>query len=621
MLLESRASDEGDTQMGFHSLLGVSTHIRTALIRFNFTPLWQWLPRRGMGKTNTNTEGGRLTRKAVWKKYGRTMHFLTLEFEEDSVEVSFRNDYLRRNKRLVEYGSFGIFLSAASVSLMYDVLAEPFLLIAPIFLMKWAFIVFCRDLAMRHFQTAINLCCLSALTAQILLITFGYPRVLDDWDREKGRYCIRGEGECAELGGKSEGWKRLEPTTGIMVFLVLIISVYRIRFHYFLQYVLYFLCLFESTSVLVSCMPYDMHGFRRKGILLDPEKDANLILQRVGDCPQHIPRASSTIFVSVLLCVLSYTLEVLQRKDFILASMVFKEHNRSEALLHNILPNSIVEKLKKKGISDIASYEACAYDEVTVLFADVVSFTTMSAMIDPTDLVALLNQMFTAFDEIAVANGVEKIKTIGDCYMAATGVPIAMKLHAKAMARFGLQMLQKVADGSLINPNSGEPIQVRVGMHSGACVAGVIGHKKFAYDIWGDAVNTASRMESHGKPMHLHCSAATRSLIHDDFQCEPREVMKVKGKGDMQTYFVTEEFPHAKNRVYRKQTPTSSVQTVELADALERAREQLPPEKMNDLLATFTNQIRRKLRPGKRLSLDEGMGSFSAAQVHFAVEQ
>merc|ERR1719473_318000 len=106
-----------------------------------------------------------------------------------------------------------------------------------------------------------------------------------------------------------------------------------------------------------------------------------------------------------------------------------------------------------------------------------------------------------------------------------------MRLHAKAMARFGLQMLAKVKEGALRNPKTDLPIEVRVGMHSGPCVAGVIGHKKFAYDIWGDAVNTAARMESHGEPMKLHCSVDTYELLKDDFECEAREPMKVKGKG------------------------------------------------------------------------------------------
>merc|ERR1712048_1047157 len=122
--------------------------------------------------------------------------------------------------------------------------------------------------------------------------------------------------------------------------------------------------------------------------------------------------------------------------------------------------------------------------------------------------------------------------------MAAAGLPSPNTMHAQAMARFGLQMLAVMSKGALVNPASGEPIQVRVGIHSGPCVAGVIGHKKFAYDIWGDAVNTAARMESHGEAMRLHCSSDTRLLLGDEFKCVPRAPMKVKGKGEMETYFV-----------------------------------------------------------------------------------
>merc|ERR1712217_636003 len=120
--------------------------------------------------------------------------------------------------------------------------------------------------------------------------------------------------------------------------------------------------------------------------------------------------------------------------------------------------------------------------------------------------------------------------------MAAAGLPVENPMHAQAMARFGLEMLSMMRRGQLKNLATGEPLQVRIGIHSGPCVAGVIGQKKFAYDIWGDAVNTAARMESHGEPMRLHCSGDTYALLTNDFMCESREPMAVKGKGLMQTY-------------------------------------------------------------------------------------
>lgn len=144
-------------------------------------------------------------------------------------------------------------------------------------------------------------------------------------------------------------------------------------------------------------------------------------------------------------------------------------------------------------------------------------------------------------DAVAEKNGVEKIKTIGDCYMAAAGLPLANPTHALTMARFGLQVIQAIGEGDIKNPVTDEPLQVRAGMHSGSCVAGVIGSRKFAYDVWGDTVNTASRMESYGVPLRIHCSKDTQELIKDYFICEQRPPMEIKGKGVMQTYFVNGE--------------------------------------------------------------------------------
>jgi class 3 adenylate cyclase len=172
-----------------------------------------------------------------------------------------------------------------------------------------------------------------------------------------------------------------------------------------------------------------------------------------------------------------------------------------------------------------------------VLFADIVGFTKLSSTTSPEKLVTMLDELFSVFDRLAETHGLEKIKTIGDAYMVVAGIPQPMENHAGAIAAMGLDMQRAITDFATRN---GSDLTIRTGIHTGPVVAGVIGEKKFIYDLWGDTVNTASRMESHGVPGRVHVSAATRALLADAFDLEAREPLEIKGKGLMQTYLIVE---------------------------------------------------------------------------------
>ncbi len=206
------------------------------------------------------------------------------------------------------------------------------------------------------------------------------------------------------------------------------------------------------------------------------------------------------------------------------------EHARAENLLLNILPAAIAERLKK----DSASI-ADGYSDATILFADIVNFTGLSSQISPKELVGFLDEVFSRFDDLAERHHLEKIKTIGDAYMVAAGIPIPRKDHAHAIAAMALDMLETLRG---LRTPTGEPVNVRIGLNSGPVVAGVIGKKKFIYDLWGDAVNTASRMESHGIGGEIQVSEDTYNLIQNDFVFEKRGEIDVKGKGRLVTYML-----------------------------------------------------------------------------------
>ena len=211
------------------------------------------------------------------------------------------------------------------------------------------------------------------------------------------------------------------------------------------------------------------------------------------------------------------------------------EQERSEQLLLNILPRPIAERLKEgqRTIADV-------FPDVTVLFADLVGFTRMSEQLPPAELVAMLNKIFSMFDQLAEKHGLEKIKTIGDEYMAASGLPMPRPDHAEAMAEMALDMLAVI---ERFNAKRNRGVRIRIGMNCGPVTAGIIGTKKFAYDLWGDTVNIASRMESHGIANAIQVTEATYKRLRHKYAFQRRGIIHVKGKGALCTYFLVGRRP------------------------------------------------------------------------------
>jgi len=224
-------------------------------------------------------------------------------------------------------------------------------------------------------------------------------------------------------------------------------------------------------------------------------------------------------------------LEQLQKEKELLQM----EQMKSERLILNILPKPIAERLKKNEKNISSSYE-----DVTILFSDIVGFTQMSSLLTPSDLVALLNDLFTRFDKRAESLGLEKIKTIGDAYMAAGGVPVPRADHADIVADMALGMLEDLAEFNRDNQMS---LQMRIGLNSGPVVAGIIGFTKFSYDLWGSTVNVASRMESSSAPDKIQISPSTFKALSGRFDLQERDEIEVKGVGKVLTHFLMKRSP------------------------------------------------------------------------------
>ncbi len=276
-----------------------------------------------------------------------------------------------------------------------------------------------------------------------------------------------------------------------------------------------------------------VNGFTIVNILLtillegiDPAPFWNITLSpKVSSSIRLITTLTATIATTAIVYQFYLSLRTQQKQLRV-------EHRRSEELLYNIFPPIIVQRLKlqERTIAD-------NYDDVTVIFADIVGFTQLSENIEPEKLLWILNKFFGEFDQIAHRMGVEKIKTIGDAYMAAAGVPTPTPDHKRQAMRFAAALLMAM---ERLNVKLDSELSIRIGLHSGPVVAGVIGRQKSIYDLWGDTVNTASRMESTGIPNYIQVSDRIYQELKDEYPFHPRGAQKIKGKrGELHTYIMS----------------------------------------------------------------------------------
>jgi len=262
------------------------------------------------------------------------------------------------------------------------------------------------------------------------------------------------------------------------------------------------------------------------GYLLDP------YLRQVNNVPPDFVRALFVLNIGTLSAISFGILALFAVQRETALGSARTAHQQADDLLHNMLPFSIAERLKvdTRRIAE-------QFDAATILFADVVGFTPMSARLAPADVVDILDRLFSEFDILVERAGLEKIKTIGDAYMVAGGVPEPRPDHALAVARLARDMQATAAT------MPGPSLQLRIGINSGPVVAGVIGRRRLIYDLWGDAVNVASRMESQGAPGRIQLTRSTFELIRDTWECEPHGTVEVKGRGMVETWFLAGERP------------------------------------------------------------------------------
>jgi class 3 adenylate cyclase len=303
---------------------------------------------------------------------------------------------------------------------------------------------------------------------------------------------------------------------------VLLASVATLQVYYLSDYT----NIYPAVPLSVALATAWAAGHQRWALVVAAWYGCGPLISRVWADPEPLPQAlnDSVPDLALFAAVLLLGEAVRTRRALAL------EEEKSERLLLNMVPASIAARLKQtQGVI------ADAFAEVTVLFADLVDFTPRSQQLAPEQVVQVLNELFSAFDRLAQRHGLEKIKTIGDAYMVAGGLPDPRPDHAQAAAEMALAMREEVARR---RDPSGQPLQVRIGIDTGPVVAGVIGTSKFSYDLWGDTVNTASRMESDGVVGHIQVTARTFQCLRDGYRFQRRGPIPVKGKGEMVTYFL-----------------------------------------------------------------------------------
>lgn len=340
-------------------------------------------------------------------------------------------------------------------------------------------------------------------------------------------------------------------TVGVMVVNLLLFGLLKKQYRFFLLWAL-LVVLFEPFLMTVLLGGFINYNLNVLWSLLCPlgamvmwRKNrahlwfaAYLLLVVVIALLKPVLRTSNSVPADVALVIAVSAIITVSVTAFILLSYFVDQRNKyqqkSDRLLLNILPAEIASILRKED-RQIADY----YDSASVLFADIIGFTPLSSSMSPDATVDLLNEVFSYFDGLVDKYGVEKIKTIGDCYMVASGVPVRRPDHAEVLARMAVE----IRDYTSTHEFMGRKLSFRIGLHSGPLVAGVIGRKKFIYDLWGDTVNTASRMESHGHDGIIQITESTYNLIKDFYHCEWLGEKSIKGKGTMRVWNIASGSP------------------------------------------------------------------------------